>query len=116
MTITPKLVIRLFNKLKSQEILYNLNFDHDDRTSSSGYCIGYSLKDIFGTRSNHRLYFRLIRRNGWNLSHGNGDNHIIFDPKEIQDIYAMHYWAVTITPEVIKELLRQKKEYLTQKQ
>jgi len=115
MTITPKLVIRLFNKLKSQEILYNLNFEHDDRIASSGYCVGYHLKNINNNLNNYRLYFRLIRGIGWNLLNNNKDNRIIFDPKEITNIFVNCYWAVTITPEVIKELLRQKKEYHTPK-
>jgi broad specificity polyphosphatase/5'/3'-nucleotidase SurE len=110
MTITPKVVIKLFNKLKSQEILYNLNFPHSDSANTKAYCVAFNIKSVY-TNAN-RLYFRRVDNHGWNLRDHNFDNHMIFDPNEIQNKTRNCYWCVKITPEVAKELLRQRKEYL----
>lgn len=110
MTITPRLVIKLFNRLKSQEILYNLNFPHLDSTNTTGYCIAYCIESFQIT--DNRLYFRRTDNNGWNLNSHNTKHHMIFDPKENQDPFRDCYWAIRITPEVVKEFLRQRKEYL----
>lgn len=108
MTITPKLVVKLFNKLKSQEILYNLNFPHDDSTNTMAYCVAYSQKSA--KINNNRLYFRRLDNRGWNLQDQNSDSHMIFDTKEVQYRQRDCYWAVRITPEVIREFLKQRRE------
>lgn len=99
---------RLFNKLKSQNIEYDIDFPNDDQAHTHAYCVGYNIKSA--QIINNRLYFRRIDNRGWNLLDHNADNHMIFDPKEFQDLYRYCYWAVRITPEVAKQLLQQRRK------
>jgi len=115
MTITPKVTIRLFNKLKSQNILYNLDFPHNDRSRCTAYCVAYSCESPTQINKYNKLYFRKTDNNGWNLRDRNSHGIMIFDPKENQNLDRNCYWAVNITPEVAKEFLRQRREYLKTK-
>lgn len=113
MTITPRVVVKLFNKLKSQEIPYNLNFPHEDSAGTMAYCVAFNIKSAH--LNANRLYFRRMDNHGWNLCDHNSDNHMIFDPNEIQNKTMDCYWCVDITPETAKEFLRQRNVYLQSK-
>ena len=104
-TITPKILILLFRKLKSQTIPYDLSLlpnSSKDRASGESYCVGWRIN------SSHRLVFRRVDDGGWSLPATKKD--ITFDPKENISNISNRYWNVQITPEIARELLRQRKE------
>jgi hypothetical protein len=106
MRLTPKVMAKLFNKLKRQTLSYDLKSlpKSSDRISSAAYCVGYRLNP-------NRLVFRKMQGGGWSFL--STTPNITFDSREdVSDKFKNCYWNVNITPEIANELLRQKRKHL----